>query len=402
MQENENILCYHCMAEIIDYENEICHKCGKKHSKHFCQSNELPPGTYLEDGRYFVGKSIGCGGFGITYVGFDIKLEKKILIKETFYYGLFQRNVHDLDDPNPLAVKYSSDFSLEEIMRKTRKECMNLSEGEGFNSIVKVYDWFTENNTAYIITEFIEGVTLDERVATQGRYTWAEFYPKIKPLLISLSALHKKKLIHRDIKPQNIMIRNSNEMGEEFVLIDFGLARSTEKKTLASIAAGFTPGYAPYEQRTFTKTDGTYTDVYSIVATIYYALTGLDPVYDMTENIEGNFPELKNMSEKYGVPQAVVQGMKYGLNPNYKQRCQSIDQLMRFFDRVKLLNELKEAADTTPFSQMNTVRNVNPDNNMRTVLLQRQPEQNNTPVEYAAQQDYYSPEEYDAQQDYYS
>ena len=67
------------MAEIIDYENEICHKCGKKHSKHFCQSNELPPGTYLEYGRYFVGKSIGCGGFGITYVGFDIKLEKKFL-----------------------------------------------------------------------------------------------------------------------------------------------------------------------------------------------------------------------------------------------------------------------------------------------------------------------------------
>lgn len=353
----QNMYCYHCMAKIEDNNDEFCSKCGKKHSKHFCQSNELPAGAYLENGRYLVGKSIGSGGFGITYIGFDMKLEKKVLIKETFYYGIFKRNVHDPDIENPLDVLYGGDFSLEEIMSRTRKECIALSEGEGMKNIVKVYDWFTENNTAYIITEFIDGITLDEHIAKNGRYTWNEFYPKIKPLMTSLSVIHKKGIIHRDIKPQNIMIRTNEGFEEEFVLIDFGLARSTERKTLASVGAGFTPGYSPYEQRTISKNDGVYTDVYSLAATIYYALTGLDPNFEVAETVEGNFPEIKYMTEKYGVPKDVVQGLKFALNMNYKQRCQSIDVLMRFFDKVQLLNERKNA-NTPPPSQLNTIRNV--------------------------------------------
>ena len=81
MSETTNLYCYNCLTKIGDNRGEFCGECGKRHSRHFGQSNELPAGTYLSSGRYFVGKSIGSGGFGITYIGYDTKLEKKILIK---------------------------------------------------------------------------------------------------------------------------------------------------------------------------------------------------------------------------------------------------------------------------------------------------------------------------------
>lgn len=133
MQNNIN-LCVHCMTKVDPGGGNFCPNCGKKHSVHYSQSYELPAGICLCNGRYFVGKSIGRGGFGISYIGFDIKLERKILIKETFHNGEFERNVNDIDNPEPLKVTYSDDFSLDEIMRKTRKECVSLTEAEGLRN----------------------------------------------------------------------------------------------------------------------------------------------------------------------------------------------------------------------------------------------------------------------------
>ena len=145
--------CYHCVAEIDEPENPYCPQCGKEHNVYYSQSFEIPAGTYLCDNRYFVGKSLGSGGFGITYLGFDVKINKKIVIKETFYNGIFRRNSQNITLSDPLRVEYDSTISLDEIMNKTQKECFSLSKAENFNNIVKVYDWFAENNTAYIITE---------------------------------------------------------------------------------------------------------------------------------------------------------------------------------------------------------------------------------------------------------
>ena len=325
----KNLYCYHCFNKIDpDIIGDYCAECGKKHSVHYSQSEELPAGTYLNNGRYFVGESIGSGGFGITYIGFDT-----ILIKETFYNGLFKRNVNNKDNPEPLKVTYGKDFSLESIMQKTKKECKGLSEAEGLNNIVKVYDWFSENNTAYIITEFINGVTLDERVRQKGYYSWEELYKKLKPLMQSLSVLHEKGIIHRDIKPQNIMIKNIKGVGEEFVLIDFGLARFTENKTISSTGIGFTPGYSPYEQRSFLMEDGIYTDVYSMAATICFALTGVNPNVDMADTVEGNFPIINKLNSEYNVSRSVVKALKEALVLDYRKRCKNISELIRLFEK---------------------------------------------------------------------
>ncbi len=333
MSENRNSYCYHCFAKVDSNAGEFCAECGKRHSVHYSQSYELPAGTLIGDGRYIVGESIGSGGFGITYVGFDLKLEKKILVKETFYHGLFKRNVNDIDNPQPLKVTYGRDFSLDNIMRKTKKECVSLSEAESLNNIVKVYDWFSENNTAYIITEFIDGVTLDERVLEKGCYSWGELYQQLKPLMKSLEKLHKKGIIHRDIKPQNIMIKNISDDEEEFILIDFGLARSVETGTLSTMGISFSPGYSPIEQRSFNVQDGSYTDVYALAATIYFALTGETPSKDMADTIEGNFPLINKLNSKYNVPDNIVETLKSALNLDYKERCKSIAELIRLFDK---------------------------------------------------------------------
>ena len=257
--------CYHCMAQITDTNQLYCPKCGKEYNVHISENYELPAGVFLGDGRYLVGKSIGTGGFGITYVGRDMKLEKKVVIKETFYSGLFERDCTDPTVENPLRVIYDPDMvSLEEIVYKTQSECLSLSKGEKFTNIVKVYDYLFENNTAYIITEHINGKTLHDRVCAIGKYTWYDLYAKMKPLMQCLASLHREGLLHRDIKPQNIMIRRAHEYSEEFVLIDFGLARTTQSSAL--VESAFTPGFSPPEQKISTETDGTYTDVYALAA----------------------------------------------------------------------------------------------------------------------------------------
>lgn len=319
------MFCYHCFHMIEPGQGDYCPECGKKHNVHFAQSFELPAGTYLKGNRYMVGACIGTGGFGISYVGYDFFEDRRVLVKETYYTNISRRNCFDRTNPNPLMVEYNSNFSLEKIIQKTEKECRSLSEARGLKNVVNIYDWFSENNTAYIITELIDGVTLEQKVLSDGRYMWHELKKKIIPLMNDLSQLHNRGIIHRDIKPQNIMIRNDTG---EFVLIDFGLARSLETSTLASIGLSFTPGYAPFEQRSFNESDNTYTDVYSLAATIYFALTGEPPCMEMKETIDENFPLLNTMRIKYGISESLIRALRFALNTNYHLRCSDIGELI--------------------------------------------------------------------------
>ena len=326
------IYCYHCMTEIKSDNAVYCPECGKKYNEHFAQSNELPAGTVIGKGRYLVGKSIGSGGFGITYIGCDLNIGKKILIKETFYNGVFKRNCYDQNSTDPLSVTYDSDISLEKIMRKTRKECETLAKAEKLDNIVKVYDFFSENNTTYLITEFIEGVTLSEKVRLSGRYSWDELYAKMKPLMLSLAELHDMGILHRDIKPENIMLKAAKHSGDRFILIDFGLAHTTAHNTVVTNAVSFSPGYAPYEQRMLGGVEGAFVDVYPLAATIYYAVTGENPFQTMNDDTDENFPKLKFLSSDYGVPQNVVNALYAALKTDYKKRTPSIPEFLRGLD----------------------------------------------------------------------
>ncbi len=350
--------CCHCFTEVNDEEGAFCPECGKEHSEHYGQSYELPAGTYLNHGRYFVGESLGSGGFGITYLGYDTNLKKKVVIKETFYIGYFKRNVYNKKAANPLEVEYDNTISLEYIMNKTRKECESLSEGESLNNIMRVYDLFSENNTAYIITEYIEGETLFDRIDRTGKIDWYTLYSKMKPLMQSLSILHKKGILHRDIKPHNIMIKHTYNLEEEYILIDFGLARSAEVKTLSSAGIAFSPGYSPFEQRTFTQPDGTYTDVYALAATMYHALCGEFPNTLASGTVDENFPKFSELQSSNSIPGYVIDTLKYALNPNFKSRCQTVDEFIELLENRRTVpqhgSEFPQPDDGSSYSSISS------------------------------------------------
>ena len=336
--------CYHCMTKIDAPENPFCPECGKKHNIHYAQSHELPAGTKLCNERYIVGKCIGEGGFSVTYIGFDTKMTRKVVIKETYYRDVFYRNCMDKSLDKPLEVTYDSSVSLNEIIGKTEKECRSLCEAESLNNIVKVYDWFSENNTAYIIMEYINGDTLYDRVQEKGVYSWQSLYRKMKPLMKSLSVLHKKGVVHRDIKPSNIMIKQVYENKYDFVLIDFGLARSENAHTLGTAGMSFTPGYAPIEQRNFTHNDGTYTDVYALAATIYYAMVGEVPESKLSDNVEENFPKLKELMFSGRITRSVSAALNAALKLDYRERCQNIDDFINIIEDIHF-DELIESEE---------------------------------------------------------
>ena len=337
------------MTEIENLEGEFCPECGKRHNIHYAQSHELPAGTMLCSQRYIVGGCIGTGGFSITYIGFDTKMNRKVVIKETYYRDVFYRNCLDKSLEEPLKVTYDNSVSLEEIMNKTIKECRSLSEAESLNNIVKVYDWFSENNTSYIIMEYINGNTLYDWVQEKGAYTWQSLYRKIKPLMKSLSILNRKGVIHRDIKPSNIMIKQVYENKYEFVLIDFGLARSENAHTLGTAGMSFTPGYAPIEQRNFTKNDGTYTDVYALAATIYYALVGEIPESKVGNDVYENFPKLKELVFSGRISNAVGAALDAALQPDYTKRCQTVDDFVNMIERVRVDELIDSEEQHIPF-----------------------------------------------------
>ena len=283
----------------------------------FSNSSELPSGTYLNGGRYLVNQCVGN----------DISMNRNVIIREAFYNNLFYRNTEEQGNPAPLAVAYGYDVSINDIMRKTIGECMSLSEDNALSNVAKVYDWFTENNTAYVVSEFVDGGTMYERIRQYGTYTWGKLYRKITPLLTSLSKLHNKGVFHRNINPQNIMIKNMNEEDEEFVLTNFDPSRPLETETLAAIGGTLT-SYAPYEQVYLTKQDNASTDIYELAATIYYAITDENPSTEMYDTVEGNFPKIDVLKVRYNIPENVVNALKAALNPDADSRCRTITEFM--------------------------------------------------------------------------
>ena len=260
------LLCPFCMAK-NEAEAEICKVCGRP-IKTSNGVHELPVGTLLFN-RYYVGKTMRQGGFGITYVGCDIKLDKKIAIKEYFPQGMVNRlSSHSCE---VVSVDNSKDiFERERV--KSINEARILAEFAGEPNIVSVTDVLSENGTVYIVMEYVEGTDLDEYLRSNPKMSFQEAFLMIYPVICALQKVHEKGLIHRDISPSNIKITLNGIP----VLLDFGAAREYSTEVEKSLSVILKPGYAPPEQFSSHGKQGPFTDVYAISATIYYMITGID------------------------------------------------------------------------------------------------------------------------------
>ncbi|MDD5017866.1 MAG: leucine-rich repeat domain-containing protein [Eubacteriales bacterium] len=262
--------CMRCMQE---YKKEygVCPFCGYVSEAAAANPLYLPEGTVL-DGKYMIGTAVGHGGFGITYVAFDLALERKVAIKEYFPSGLSTRTSGNLTifpftmQDAEKNYRYGRDKFIE--------EARTLARFSSLDSIVSVLTCFTENNTAYIVMEYLDGEDLMKYVKRQGgRIGWDETLRLTAPVFDALTAIHAAGMIHRDISPDNIFLTS----GGETKLLDFGTARFAMGEKSKSLSVILKPGYAPPEQYTSRGKQGPWTDIYALAATIYRVVTGGTP-----------------------------------------------------------------------------------------------------------------------------
>jgi serine/threonine protein kinase len=252
-------------------EDDVCPDCGFDNAFAHNADFQLECASIL-GGAYLVGCALGQGGFGITYIGWDLNLEQKIAIKEFFPEGCVMRDArtHSAVLPYPGEREIAFKKGRERFVNEARA----LAKFARDDGIVGVRGFVNENGTSYIIMDFIEGETLKAYVKKhEGKLSVEETLTLFQPLFQSLENIHKKGLIHRDISPDNIMLQNDGQL----VLLDFGAARQISTYGEHSNTVNVKHGFAPEEQYRTHGEQGAWTDIYSLCATIYYLTTGAIP-----------------------------------------------------------------------------------------------------------------------------
>ena len=282
----------------------------------------LRKGTRLI-GRYTIEGVLGQGGFGITYLGIDELHEKKVAIKEFFPQGIVTRNIEYQDTVTVTFVGEKDNYEKgKERFLNEARTMAKFSKDEG---IVKALDFFEINNTAYIVMEYLEGITLKQYLRENQRIAPEDLIELLVPLIESLDEIHSQGMIHRDISPDNIMVLPDGRIK----LMDFGAARDYTEFGEKSLSIVLKPGYAPPEQYQTHGIQGPWTDIYALCATMYKCITGENPP-DAIERVMDD--HLKKISE-FGIvipPQeeaAIIKGMSVSAKDRYqdiKDLCEDL------------------------------------------------------------------------------
>ncbi len=307
--------CFGCMEEIQGYP---CPHCGFDPRSVKGIEYALPMGTILA-GKYLVGRVLGQGGFGITYVGWDIALERKVAIKEYYPSGQVSRN------PGSRGLTwYTSVQSQQAKQNGTQmflKEARKMSKVDDIPNVVRVRDLFQENETAYIVMDFVEGETLKARLEKTGPLPWEQAKGIFLPAIQAMEQVHKAGLVHRDISPDNLMLTPDGKVK----ILDLGAAKDLSVNNGASSMQVAKGGFSPFEQYTQRGSSGPWTDVYAMAATIYYTLTGkLPPVATdrvVEDTISWEEPGLKALSAQ------ALEALQKAMVISAKNRMQSMEEL---------------------------------------------------------------------------
>ena len=335
-----------------------CPYCGFSEAEYQQNPRCLPLNTILA-GKYLVGKVLGEGGFGITYMGYDLNMKTRIAIKEYFPVELVSRDTTRLTSPDGKAVSGGGSDSVislsgeksktyQQGLKKYVDEARNVSQFSGIPGIVSVKDFFYENDTAYIVMEYIEGVSLKEYLKQKGgKVSEEEALAVMRPVLEALEKVHAAGIVHRDISPDNIMLTFTEETGVESAgkqagqagangpalygniaavrLIDFGAARMTSKNDQKSLTIILKHGYAPEEQYRSHGEQGPWTDVYALCAVFYRMITGKVPEPAMDRLFSDGLKRPEELGSK--VSPAVSEAIMRGLAVKKEDRIQSVREL---------------------------------------------------------------------------
>lgn len=325
-------ICFHCFQ--VKGEFEVCPHCGFMEGTTPNEPYLLYPGTILEE-RYLIGTILGIGGFGVTYRAWDGKLGIVVAIKEFYPCGLVNRIP---GEQNVMLFSGEKQKSFAIQLERFVEEAKNMAKFNGDKNIVNVYDFFQANHTAYIVMEYLEGMTLKEYIANKsGRLSQADALALITGVLEAVKTIHKKDVIHRDISPDNIFILKDQRVK----LLDFGAARfSTEDNKELTQSTVIKMGYAPIEQYRSNMKQGIWTDIYAIGATLYKIVTGVTPE-ESVDRVEKDLlirPSKQGASIDLYVEKAIMKAM--AVKP--EMRFKSVEQMQAALEMRVLVDYPEE------------------------------------------------------------
>lgn len=315
-------------------ESEVCPYCGYCEGTPPKELYHLYPGVGLYNNRYVIGTCIGFGGFGITYRAWDNVLETVVAVKEYYPTGLVQRV-----PGKPQVIIYTGE-SKEEYMQGLERfldEAKNMAKFVDNPNIVHVDAFFEENNTAYLVMEYLPGMTLKSYLKSKGgRIGCEEVIPIADAVITALKEIHAGGIIHRDISPDNIMLCNDGRIK----LLDFGAARFSDADQERTRSIILKPGFAPPEQYQAKSKQGPWTDIYALCATVYRAITGVLPDESVNRVIEDT---VQSPIQIYSdIPERISNTVMKGMSIYPEIRFSNVDELKKALDGEKKVMEPKK------------------------------------------------------------
>lgn len=298
-------LCFYCCQPKTSL---VCVSCGNAEID--SHPLFLHPGTILE-GKYILGRVLGHGGFGVTYLAFDANLEIRVAVKE-----FLPRELATRDQSTMMVRPFDNNSTFyKDYLDKFLDEARSLARFR-HRAIVSVISYFRENGTGYMVMDYLEGETLDKFCNDTGKtLSLQKITHLIEEILLGVQYVHSQNMLHRDIKPANLILTKEGQLK----LLDFGSARSMKKRN-TPMTKMWTPGFAPLEQVTENGEQGPWTDLYSVGATAHHLLYGSPPP-DVLERLHGQPLFMNN------VPRPPF-WLEKSLSMQISERFQSAEQML--------------------------------------------------------------------------
>lgn len=303
-------ICLYCFGD-LDPRTRVCTVCNKHATDELTPMDALPLRTLIA-GRYLIGAPLGRGGFGITYNAYDTVMSVRVAIKEFFPKGYTKRR------PGAYAVDVADENCRNNFnywMNAFVQEAKVLTSIKHMDGIVGIRDFFLTNNTAYIVMEYLDGMSLHKLISLKGeRLQLDETLKLMRPVLDTLLLLHKNGVIHKDISPENIQIIDDNTIK----LIDFGAA-SIYTSNVAKPFFVLKKGFSPIELYSKSGSQGPWTDIYEVGATIYNCLVGTPPPEANTRTVKDKLvpPSELNVLIPPSIEQALLKSLSVYPNARY-------------------------------------------------------------------------------------
>lgn len=309
-----------CCMHLLE-QGDVCSVCRYDNQNSRTPPYCLPEGTCLKE-RYYTGCILGEGGFGITYLGWDQTLSIPVAVKEYYPKEFVRRRpVSGSFGEKRVDGETYAQQEYQKGMEAFLKEAQTLAQFQALEGAAVVHDYFTENDTAYIVMEYIDGISVEEYVQKNGQMPAEQVRSMLRPVLDTLEEMHAHHIIHRDVSADNLMITRQGSMK----LVDFGAARSTVNRD-HTMTVMYKRGFAPEEQYRSKGETGPWSDIYSVCAVMYYMLSGVMPE-EASQRLVSDRTVPLDQIEGLVLPDGWSVAIRKGMSVMAADRYQSIREL---------------------------------------------------------------------------